>query len=70
MLQLIGMCPFAGISVGLDRGGPVDWELYQRHGCFPYSGSLRSVRYTPGPKADYNPEQIVDIEREIARIYE
>lgn len=70
VLQLAGMCPFAGISVGLDRGGPVDWELSQRHGCFRYNGNLRSVRYTPGPKADYNTEQIVDIEREVARIYE
>jgi arylsulfatase A-like enzyme len=70
VLQLTGMSPFAGISVGLDRGGPVDWELYQRHGCFPYTGTLYSVRYTPGPKAPYNREQIIEIEREIARTYE
>ena len=28
--QLVGMAPFTGISVGADRGGPVDWEVHRR----------------------------------------
>ncbi|BCW05934.1 arylsulfatase [Arthrobacter sp. NtRootA1] len=71
VLQLTGgMCPFTGISVGLDRGGPVDWELHQRHGSFPYNGLLSSVRYTPGAKAAYNREQIIDLEQELAKVYD
>lgn len=68
--QLVGMSPFTGISVGVDRGSPVDWELHERRGCFRHGDGLRAVEYRPGPKADYNPEIIVAIEREIDRIYE
>ncbi|MEV7646981.1 arylsulfatase [Arthrobacter sp. NPDC089319] len=70
VFQLTGMAPFAGISVGLDRGGPVDWELSRRHGCYRYTGRLRHVRYTPGDKADYNPEQIVELDRAMAAAFE
>lgn len=55
--QLCGMCPFTGISVGADLGGPVDWKVHERHGTYPYNGELASVRYTPGPKAPYNNQQ-------------
>lgn len=65
--QLLGMCPFTGISVGADHGGPVDWELHQRHGIFQYVRGLNWVRYTPGEKADYNPEIIATIEDIAAR---
>ncbi|WP_125611883.1 arylsulfatase [Specibacter cremeus] len=70
VLQLVGMAPFTGISVGVDRGNPVDWDLFERRRSFPFSGVLRHVQYRPGAKADYNPEVIIDVEREIARIYE
>lgn len=70
LLQLIGMAPFAGISIDLNRGGPVDWAQSLRHGCFHYSGNLHRVRFTPGEKAAYNPEQIIALDREMARIYE
>lgn len=70
LLQLTGMAPFAGISVGLDRGGPVDWELSRRHGAFRYTGTLHRVHYTPGAKADYNPEQVLELDREMARVFE
>jgi hypothetical protein len=70
VFQLTGMAPFAGISVGLDRGGPVDWELSERHGCFRYTGRLYHVRYTPGDKADYNPEQILELDRAMAAAFE
>lgn len=70
VLQLVGMAPFTGISVGLDRGGPVDWERYERLGADRFDGRLRWVRYEPGEKAPENPEVIVPIERAVARIYE
>ena len=46
-VQLIGMAPWTGISVGLDARGPVAWELRERRGVFPYSGALHAVTYTP-----------------------
>ncbi|ADG79577.1 Sulfatase OS=Tsukamurella paurometabola (strain ATCC 8368 / DSM / CCUG 35730 / CIP 100753 /JCM 10117 / KCTC 9821 / NBRC 16120 / NCIMB 702349 / NCTC 13040)OX=521096 GN=Tpau_2981 PE=3 SV=1 [Tsukamurella paurometabola] len=48
-VQLIGMAPWTGISVGLDARGPVAWDLRERRGTFPYSGVVRSVTYRPGP---------------------
>lgn len=66
--QLIGMAPFTGISAGVDRGSPVDWEVYERAGAFPYKGQLINVKYVPGAKAPYDPEVIHDIEREIERL--
>ncbi|NRQ36391.1 arylsulfatase [Nonomuraea sp. NN258] len=56
--QLLGMAPFTGISAGYDHGGPVDWELRERRGAFPYRHGLGWVRYTPGEKAGYHPEII------------
>lgn len=70
VLQLVGMAPFTGISVGLDRGGPVDWDRHERLGSDRFDGQLRWVRYVPGAKAPENPEVIVPIERAVARIYE
>ncbi len=46
--MLFGMAPFEGIDVGIDRRSPVSWEIYERFGPFPYSGTLGSVRYEPG----------------------
>ena len=42
---------FEGIDVGLDRNGPVLWDLYERHGAFGYSGSVKDVRVEPGDRA-------------------
>lgn len=66
--MLIGMAPFTGISVGRDAGGPVDWELHERRGTFPYDGTLLEVRYTPGPKAPYDREIIVAVDEITARL--
>lgn len=56
---LLGFAPFQGIDVGIDRRSPVVWELFERHGAFPYSGELTAVTYRPGPAADYDPERLV-----------
>ena len=68
--QLVGMAPFTGISVGADRGGPVDWEIFAAHGSFPYTGRLHHVRYEPGKAADYDPREIARLWAETARIYD
>lgn len=70
VLQLIGMSPFTGISVGVDRGSPVDWDLFERHGSFAFTGQDLAVTYTPGEKAPYNTEVIRSVEREVERICE
>jgi arylsulfatase len=43
--------PFEGFDVGLDRRGPVHWDLYERHGTFAYSGSIDEVWIEPGARA-------------------
>jgi arylsulfatase len=42
------IAPFEGIDIGIDRRSPVNWDVYNRHGPFPYSGKIRWVRYEPG----------------------
>lgn len=39
---------FEGLDVGLDRRGPVHWDLYERHGAFPFSGQIIDVTIAPG----------------------
>jgi hypothetical protein len=46
--QLVGMAPFTGISIGIDRGSPVDWERWERFGAAPYTGAGLEVHITPG----------------------
>ncbi|MFE9580758.1 arylsulfatase [Nocardia sp. NPDC006044] len=48
-VQLVGMSPWTGISVGVDARGPVSWHLRERRGVFRYSGTLRAITYSPGP---------------------
>ncbi|MFV0374813.1 arylsulfatase [Microbacterium sp.] len=60
--MLAGMAPFTGISVGFDGGGPVDWDVHERHGRFPYRGGLRDVRYVPGEPAPYDNETLVAVD--------
>lgn len=64
---LLGFAPFQGIDVGIDRRSPVVWDVYERHGAFPYSGRLHAVTYRPGPPADYDPEKLVDALRSAGR---
>ncbi|WP_211220948.1 arylsulfatase [Nocardioides insulae] len=68
--MLVGMAPFSGIDVGLTRGGPVHWDLFQRHGSFPYTGVLRSVTYLPGRQADYDPALVMEAERNTAAAFD
>ncbi len=54
-LMLLGMAPFQGIDVGINRRSPVSWPVFERHGSFP-TGDLESVTYVPGAYAPYSPE--------------
>lgn len=68
--QLIGMAPFQGISVGLDRKSPVSWPVHERHGTFRWTGTLRSVTYRPGPPAPDSPDAVSAALREAAAAFE
>lgn len=67
--MLLGMAPFTGISVGYDYGGPVDWELYERHGSFRFEGgTLHRVRYVPGERSRYDHTVIRRIDQAVLAI--
>ncbi|MER5219797.1 arylsulfatase [Streptomyces flaveus] len=68
--QLIGMAPFQGISVGVDRKSPVSWPVYERHGVFRYTGALRSVTYRPGSPGPDSPEAVARALRAAAAAFE
>ncbi|MFJ9517377.1 arylsulfatase [Kitasatospora sp. NPDC101801] len=68
--QLIGMAPFQGISVGVDRKSPVSWPVHRRHRSFRYTGDLRAVTYLPGEPAPYDPETVATALREAAAAFE
>lgn len=42
---------FEGLDIGLDRRGPVLWDLYERHGAFRYPGNIKHVTVVPGTRA-------------------
>ncbi len=68
--MLIGMAPFEGIDVGIDRRSPVSWDLWQRHRSFPYSGHLHSVTVTPGELAPTNGLRWIDFLKQQAARFE
>ena len=60
--QFVHYLPYEGIDVGIDRRSPVSWDLYQRHGAFPFTGTIHAVTYTPGPDApDADQQRIADL---------
>ncbi|MFD9941790.1 arylsulfatase [Nonomuraea sp. NPDC059023] len=68
--MLAAFCPMEGIDVGADRRSPVSWEVFERHGPFPFSGRLREVCYTPGDVAPDAGANFVDLVREIGLRFE
>jgi arylsulfatase A-like enzyme len=68
--MLVGMAPFSGIDVGVNRGGPVHWDLYERHGAFRFTGRLVAVTYVPGEHADYDPDLVAQVEEDVAEYYD
>ena len=67
---LYGMAPFEGIDVGIDRRSPVSWELYERFGPFPWTGTLRSVTFEPGADAPDSPGNLLDLIRSMGLRFE
>ena len=67
--MLIGMAPFTGISIGYDYGGPVDWDLYERHRSYRFTGGeLVRVRYVPGAPSQYDRTVLHAIDDAVAQI--
>ena len=65
-----GVTPFNGIDVGIDRRCPVSWDLYERHGAFPYAGTINSVLYEPGELAPDAYFGQVDLLREMGLTFQ
>ncbi len=66
----VGMAPFQGISIGVDRKSPVSWRVFERHGAFRYRGLLHTVTYTPGELAPDSGERFLDVLRTMGQRYE
>ena len=64
------MAPFEGIDVGIDRRSPVSWDIYERHGPFPYSNDIESVTYTPGALGRMAAANTVEILRKMGSRFE
>ena len=70
-LSMLGaMAPFEGIDIGIDRRSPVSWKVYERHGPFPFTGTIRAVSYTPGEPAPDAGTRFIDLLREMGLRYE
>ncbi|MFV0319199.1 MAG: arylsulfatase [Microbacterium sp.] len=52
--MMIGLAPYTGIDVGIDRGGPVSWSMHEKHRSYPFTGRLHNVTYLPGELAEFN----------------
>ncbi|MFV0374648.1 arylsulfatase [Microbacterium sp.] len=68
--MMIGLAPYTGIDVGIDRGGPVSWDMHTRHGSFRFTGILHGVTFTPGELAEYNREEHFRAWRDAALTYD
>ena len=64
------MAPFEGIDVGIDRRSPVSWDIYQRHGPFPYTNTIESVTYTPGTQGRMAAANTVEILKKMGARFE
>lgn len=65
-----GVAPLEGIDVGIDRRSPVLQSLRDRHGAFPYSGTVMWARYEPGPRTDDWSPAALDRARQIGLQFE
>ena len=64
MIAVLSNSAGMGIDVGLNRASPVVWELRERHGLFPYTGTLETVTIVPGePAPDRGPRLIEELRR-------
>jgi arylsulfatase len=70
LVMLMAIAPFQGIDVGIDRRSPVSWDVFERHGPFPYTGHISGVTYTPGASAPDAGAQWIDYLRQAGTRYE
>ncbi|MFT5221930.1 MAG: arylsulfatase A-like enzyme [Glaciecola sp.] len=71
LVPLFPMAPFQGIDVGINRRSPVDWELWEQHGPFPFTGTgLRSVTYRPHEVCQDSPYNWLEQIRDLALQYD
>jgi len=68
--RYVGIAPFQGIDVGIDRRSPVSWEIHERHGTFAYTGALNWARWAPGEWAPDAGAKMLDLLREIGAKYD
>lgn len=68
--MFVDMAPFSGIDVGVNRGGPVHWGVYERHRSFPYTGRLHAATWIPEEQADYDPAVLRQAEVDAAAFYD
>ena len=66
----LAMAPFEGIDVGIDRRSPVDWDIFEVHGSFPYSGKLSRVGYKPGEFAPDSPVKLMEMMRDMGKKFD
>lgn len=66
LTMLFPMAPFQGIDVGIDRKSPVVWD----RGTAPFTGTIRSVTYTPGELAPDSPVALLEVLREMGKKFE
>lgn len=67
---LMAMAPFEGIDVGIDRRSPVSWEIYEKHGPFPYRGTLHAATFKPGELAPDAAVKFLDFLKEAGTRFE
>jgi arylsulfatase A-like enzyme len=67
---LYGIAPMEGIDVGIDRRSPVSWDIYERFGAFPWTGTIDRLAIEPGPLAADSPVSMIDLLREMGRKFE
>ena len=68
--MMVGLAPYTGIDVGIDRGGPVSWPMHVAHGAYRFTGALRHVTFTPGEVADYNRDEYFRAWRDAAAVFD
>lgn len=68
--MMVGLAPFTGIDVGIDRGGPVSWPMHEKHRAFKFTGKLHHVTFVPGELADFNREEYFRAWRDAAPTFD
>ena len=67
---LMAIAPFEGIDVGIDRRSPVSWKIYEKHGPFPYRGTLHAATFKPGELAPDAAVKFLDFLKEAGTRFE